>query len=468
MKRLTSLFHRARRKKFVRDTLVLQAASIVQNGTYLITSVLTARLLGRFDLGRWNTSRELYMFAFFLVSMGLTNAAVSYYSRAHGAGDEEGRVNALAAFLKLGCIVSLLLMGLGLFAMPWLGERFYDDRMVGVVASVLCFSVVGEILRSLALAVLSGSRQMSRYAAFDMTTNVLRVGLVAAALAYSRTPMAVGVAFLAHGILSGLLALRAYRQVTQLDDPRLSPPDLREVWRRVPTAPLREFFGLAFLLALSKAMNTLVPRLGMLVIPVLATTTVDEGFQANGVYSVGLVLTMVLTGGISAVAQNVLPTLGQKTGESEMGIDEQGHLLRRLSLTAGGLAVLATLLSVPIMWLVVEYVYGAEFSEAFEYYLLLATGNLFIGFAVIVEPFYIYAGRMRHHVAQSLVYASLATAGIASAAYLFGPKGTAAAAGLCRIFVLCHLVYIWVYFRRARARRGDPPSDHTDSPGLTP
>ena len=182
IKRLVRGVKKAHKKKFVRDTLVLQASTIVQNGTYLLTSVLTARHLGTELYGKWNTSRELYMFGFFMVSMGLTNAAVSSYSRAKGRGDDAKTIEALASMLKLGGIVTLLMILLGVFVAPAAAEHFYGDRQVGVVATLLCFAVVGELLRSLALAIFNGTRQMKRYAAFDMTTNVLRVGLVWGAL----------------------------------------------------------------------------------------------------------------------------------------------------------------------------------------------------------------------------------------------------------------------------------------------
>lgn len=451
IKRIVHGVRQAGKRKFVRDTLVLQASTVVQQGTYLVTSVLTARHLGRVSFGSWATSRELYMFVFFMVSLGLTNAAVSTYARAKGSNDERGVVLALASMLKLGGIVSLIVMLAGTFLVPAAAERFIGDRQIGLVSTVLCYSVAGEVLRSLALAIFNGTRQMKRYAVFDMTTNVLRVGLVWCALLIRETPMAVAWAFLAHGMLSGALALRAYSQARHLD-PHLAPPPFREVLAAVPQAPLKAFFGLSSLLAMSKAMNTVVPRLGMLFIPALAVVK-DDGLSANGAYQVGLVLTMVLTGAIGAIAQNVLPTLGHKMGQSDVSIDELGGVLRRLSRTAGLLGAGATLLSIPIMYVVVNALYGKDYSDAFQYYLLLCTGNLFIGFAVVVEPFYIYAKRMHHHVAQSLVYATLATAGIYSATAVWGPKGAAAAAGLCRIFVLCHLVYIWLYFRRAKALR---------------
>ncbi len=455
----------ARKQKFVRDTLVLQAASLVQSGTYLVTSLLTARLLGKFELGRWATSRELYMFLFFLVNMGLTNAAVSRYSHAKGSGDERKSVFALAALLKLGGIMAtaLLLMGWGLA--PALAEHYYDDRDVGLVTAVLTLAVVGEVLRSMTLAIFNGTRQMRVYATFDVITNVARVGLVGGALLLSPTPMSVAWAFVVHATLSGAAGLVAYRWARRLP-PELAPPPLGDVLRAVPAAPLASFFGLSFLLALSKAMNVVVPRLGMLFIPAVAAAAgaVATGFEDNGAFQVGNVLNMVLAGAIGAIATNVLPTLGQKMGRSDVGIEELGHALRRVSLTAGGLAIAMTLASLPFMWLVVTYGYGTQYRDAFSIYVLLAMGNLAAGFAVIVEPFYIYAKRMHHHVAQSLVYAALVTAGIYSATVRWGPMGAAAAAGLGRLVVVGHLVYIYVYFRRARARNGPPGDGETPPP----
>ena len=448
-----------KRRKFVRDTLVLQLGNVLQSGTYFITSVLTARLLGRLELGRWSTSRELYMFVYFMVSMGLTNACVSRYSQAKGAGDEDAAVESLAALLKLGLLMASLVAALGFFLAPWAASHFYDDRSVGHVTAILCFGSLGEVLRSLTLAVLNGTRQMKRYVMFDGVTNVLRVGLVGTALFVSRTSEAVAWAFLSHAVLSGLLGLVTYQRTRALD-PRLAPPPLGRVFAAVPSARLSDIFGLSALLALSKAMNTVVPRLGPILIPWLAVDA-TTGFKANGAYQVGMVLTMVLSGGVGAIANNLLPTLGLKMGGSDVSIAELGKTLRRLSLYSGGLTVAATLVSLPIMWVVIHLFYGSEYVDSFEYYCLLVTGNLFIGFAVIVEPFYIYARRMHIHVAQSLVYATLAIAGIATATREYGPKGAALAGGLCKVFVLFHLVYIWWFFRRSR--RDLPPQAPDES-----
>ena len=86
-------------RKFVRDTLVLQSATFVQGGSYLLTSVLTKHFLGMHDLGRWTATRTMFMYAYFLITMGVINATVSRYAEAMGRKDRAAAVNALAAML---------------------------------------------------------------------------------------------------------------------------------------------------------------------------------------------------------------------------------------------------------------------------------------------------------------------------------------------------------------------------------
>src|SRR5207344_2330242 len=56
-------------KKFVRDALVLQVATFVQGGSYLATSVLTTRVLGMHEKGRWDTARDIFGVLYFFVTM---------------------------------------------------------------------------------------------------------------------------------------------------------------------------------------------------------------------------------------------------------------------------------------------------------------------------------------------------------------------------------------------------------------
>ncbi len=452
MKKLLDLRHR----QFVKDAVVLQAATLVQVGTYFATSVLTARYLGEVDLGRWNSAREIYQLAWFLVSMGVVTATVSRYSESVGRQDREGCVNALAAMLKIGSVTSLLVLAFGFLLGPWMGARFYDDAQVGWFGALLCIAGLFEVVRGLTVAALQGTRQMREFAWFDMNTNLLRLAIVWLALGLGFGIHGVVAAFLAHMLVAGFIALRFYQRA-QDGHAKLAPPPLREVLAAMPHAPVRHIFGLSYLLALNKSMNTLVPRFGLLLIPALPALTQSEAFEKNGHYGIATVLAWGLGLAMTGVVQTLLPALGLKMGSQDVPFERLGGLLRRVSLLAGGIMVGATLLSVPVMYLVIKVFYGPEYQESFPYYLWLTSGNLFIGFTVIVEPFYIYSGRLRFALPVNLVFAALALGGIVAGGQLWGPIGVAAAAGLCRGFALFHLVYIWAYFRRARRRAGTPP-----------
>ncbi len=451
MKRLLDLRHR----QFVKDAVVLQLATLVQVGTYFATSVLTARYLGETHFGRWNTAREIYQMAWFLVSMGVVNATVSRYSESVGRQDRRGCVDALAASIKIGSVTSVAVLLLGFVLGPWIAREYYSDEQVGWYGAILCIAGLFEVVRGLTVAALQGTRQMREFAWFDITTNSLRVVIVWAALESGWGIPGVIAAFLVHMLVAGLMALRWYARARD-GHAKLAPPPLREVLAAVPRAPVRQLFGLSYLLALNKSMNTLVPRLGLLLIPALAAITPDDAFRKNGHYAAANNLAWGLGLAMTGVVQTLLPALGLKLGQTDVPFERLGGLMRRISLLAGGLMVVATLISVPVMYLVIRVFYGEAYLDSFDLYLWLTSGNLFIGFAVIIEPFYIFSGRLKAAIPFNFVMAGLHAAGIVVGGQLWGPIGVAAAAGLGRAFAGFHLVYIWVYFRRAARRRGGP------------
>ncbi|HTE07062.1 MAG TPA: lipopolysaccharide biosynthesis protein [Planctomycetota bacterium] len=444
-------------RKFVRDALVLQAATFVQGGSYLITSVLTKRYLGMEQMGRWNTAREIFMFAYFLVSMGVVNAAVSRYSEAVGRKDRQASVNALASMLKIGLVSSVLVITLGFLFGPAVAQHFYDDAEVGHWSALLCVAGLFEVVRGLTVVALQGTRQMREFAWFDISTNMLRLVLVFLALQSGWGVCGVVWAFLVHMAMAGAVALHYYRRARR-GDPRLAPPPLREVFAAVPGSSVGQVFGLSYLLALNKSMNTLVPRFGMLLIPALATLQdAGKAFHANAAYSIAYVLSWGLGLAMGGVTQALLPALGLRIANTDTPFDQMGGLLKRVSLIAGSIMVGATLLSIPVMYVVIHAFYGAGAEDSFTYYLCLTSGNLFIGFTCVVEAFYIYSGKLRQAVPFNFLLAALMLAGIVLGGHWFGPIGVAAAAGLGRAVGLFHLVYMAAYFRRARLRRPVPP-----------
>jgi O-antigen/teichoic acid export membrane protein len=443
-----------RGKKFVRDAIVLQLATFVQAGSYLATLVLTTRVLGMHEKGRWDTSRDIFAVLYFFVTMGLVNAAVSRYSEAMGRKDHAGRVQALASMVKLGLVAATLVTVVAFLVAPAFTEYKYQDRQVGKYAAILCAAGVFEIVRGLAVVALQGTRQMRAFATFDIASSVIRFALVIGALVGGFGVQGVVTAFVVHMVVAGAIALRFYERVER-ERPELAPPPLREVLAAVPGASMHHIFGISYLMALNKGMNTLVPLLGSLIIPGMKVLQ-DSGqaFKTNAAYKIAYVLSWGLGLAMTGVSQALLPSLGLKLGRTDTSFEQMGGLLKRVCLTGGFLMMGATLLSVPLMWVVINVFYGADARDAFPHYCWQTAGNLFIGFMTVIDAFYIYSGRLKFAVRVNFLLSGIAAATIFLGGRLYGPIGVSAAVGLCDAYGLFHLVYMWLYFRRARTRNG--------------
>lgn len=449
--------------KFVRDTLVLQGATFVTAGSYLATSVLTKWYLGMDQKGRWDSARDIYSLAYFLVTMGLVSATVSRYADGIGRKDRRACVLALAGMLKIGLLAATLVTGLAFLLAPPLSQHYYADRQVGTFAAILCVAGAFEMVRGLSVVALQGTRQMREYAWFDILSSLARLALVFGVLEAGFGVAGVVWAFVAHMALAGGLSLRFYARARR-GNPDLAPPPLREVVAAIPRAPMRSIFGISYLMALNKGMNTLLPLVGGLLIPGMKSLqSTGDAFKANAAYKIAYVLSWGLGLAVTGVAQALLPALGLKLGRTDTPFEQMGGLLRRVSLTAGSLMVAATLLSVPVMYLVIHVFYGAGAEDSFHYYLWLTAGNLFIGFTAVSDTFYIYSGRLKLAVRINFVLAAVALAGILLGGRLYGPIGVAAAVALTDSLGLFHLVYMWFYFRRAKSRIGQQPRTQ-DSP----
>jgi len=451
-------------KKFVRDALVLWIATGIQAGSYFATSVLTKWFLGMHEKGRWDLTRNLYGFAYFFVTMGLVSAAVSRYSEAMGRRDHKACVSALAGMLKIGVLAATVVTAGAFLFGPAIAQSRYEDSEIGHYTAILCLAGVFEIVRGLTVVALQGTRQMREFAWFDITSSVVRLGLVFLALLGGFGVTGVVWAFFAHMVIAGGIALWYYRRARR-GDPRLAPPPLSEVLAATPRASMHNILGISYLMALNKGMNSLIPLVGGLLIPAMKELqSTGQAFATGAAYTIGYVLAWGLGLAMTAVTQALLPALGLKLGKTDTPFDQMGGLLKRVSLTAGFLMVGATLVSIPVMYLVIRFAYGADAQEAFRFYCWLTAGNLFIGFTTVIDAFYIYSGRLKFAVRINFLLAGLALGGILLGGKLYGPIGVSAGVALCDAMGLFHLVYMGVYFRRARARKGPSPG----TPDLTP
>jgi O-antigen/teichoic acid export membrane protein len=375
-------------------------------------------------------------------------------------------VNALAGMLRIGVLAAALVTAAAFLFAPAVSEHFYKDREVGQFAAILCVAGMFEMVRGLSVVALQGTRQMREFAWFDISSSLVRIGLVFGVLSAGFGVRGVTWAFVVHMAVAGGLALHFYGRARR-GDPKLAPPPLSEVLAAVPRAPMAEIFGISYLMALNKGLNTLLPLVGGLLIPGMKDLqATGEAFAANAAYKIAYVLSWGLGLAMTGVAQALLPALGLKLGQTDTPFEQMGGVFKRVSRNAGFLMVGMTLLSVPVMYLVIKLFYGTGAEDSFKYYCLQTTGNLFLGFTCVIDAFYIYSGRLKFAVRLNLVLGTVALFGIFLGSKLGGPIGVSLAVGLVDALGLVHLVYIWLYFRRVKARKADAANAPAPHPGL--
>lgn len=446
------------KSKFIKDTVWLQLGSFLTIGTYILTSMVLARSLGPVEFGRYDLATKFYDLCFFISNLGLINVTVVRYSHAMGGKDRDGKVLALAAFLKIYLIMAVTIVVLGFFLCPFIGVNFYSDHRVGYFGWALCTMGLIEIMRVMARAVLLGTRQMRDAACLDSAVALLRLIVLIMAVAGGYGLEGVIYGSVLHAGLSTLIGFRFFFLLRK-EDASIAPPGLGEIFKAMPRATLREFFSMGFFIALNKNMVQIVLALGSFFIAKVS-------FHATGQLRIAMILMWGLQMLLSGINQNLLPTLGFKMGGAgHKDILRMGPTLFKVSMASGLFFIVLTggfLLFVPT---IVSLIYGPEYHDSISIVMILAAAHLTIGFGVIAEPFYIYANKVKTAVAINVViFALLIPAGY-FATENYGLTGVACYLAAARFLVVVHLGYIAWYFYRMRGQKATGIENETAGTG---
>lgn len=451
--RAMHLFRRAKGKKFVRDTAVMQLASLMTVMAYAGTSVMISRHLGDEQVGRWGAARDMFSMVFMTLTSGLLQVSVARYAKAVGAQRRDEATATLAALLKLFLICSLLVLLVGVAWAPAFAQAQYGDRQVGVIAAILCATGFGEALKSPMVVALRGARAMGDYARFEIVINTVRLALIAVVVGLGFGLLGVMWAFVTHSVVVAVWSLVIFNRLQHSKEAH-KPPPLKEILLAVPRASVRSLIGTAYFLSIFKVMHTMIPRLGNVIIP-MAGITLAGSFGEGGHFYVAGVAALALRMLCSAVTQTLMPALGLRLGGTDTPFEAMGHLIFKVTLVSGLCVSVVAAISIPVMNVAFDLVWGPEFAEAAGYYPWLALGAVLTAFSVAIEPFYIYSGKMSLALRQNIVLFLVSVTMIVTAAVTYGPKGVAVATGLAPGLAVFHLVYIWWYFHRAAAQRAD-------------
>jgi O-antigen/teichoic acid export membrane protein len=305
-----------------------------------------------------------------------------------------------------------------------------------------------DMIRVVVMATLLGGQNMKKAAAYESLVAVTRVIVLVFAIAGG-----FGLAGIIYGsilatLLSSMMGFRYYFLMRKVAGPA-RPPRFGEILRALPRARMKDSFSLGFYIALNKNLQEISLIFGSLFLAL-------DSFHDTGVLRIATILMFGLVLMLGGVTKNLLPTLGFHLGKAgEVDVSRMGKLLLKVSSVTGLLFMALTALFLVVVPWIVDILYRHEYNDAVRLVWILATSHLVLGFAVIIEPFYIYANRMKICIAINLVLSFL----LIPTGYWFkemaGVTGIAWYLALVRCSLVVHFVYIFYYYWKARRRAPD-------------
>lgn len=343
------------RRKFVRDTLALQAGKLGVTFMTLLASVLVVRLLRPEAYGAWALANSVLAVWQTLNLTGVTISANTRLALAVGAGDEREILNLCAFYVKVMLAWAIFsFVGLSLLG-PLLSERLYGgERLVGWLAAGLALTILPDALYNLALVALQSQRSMRAYSVLQNVNQFALLVCTFAALLISPTPQGLLVSRLGYSLITMLIALVYYQRVCGTFAVRYPP--LFVVFSQVRAVPVGPYWRFGVMNALDKNAASLFTELPLQLVGILA------GKAAAGYLELGykaMTIPALLT---SAVFDNLQAVVPQAIGRGEYARLQQNftRLLGAMTATAAVFYAAFALLA-PLF---VPLIYGIDFIPA--------------------------------------------------------------------------------------------------------
>lgn len=247
---------------FTADVAVLQLASVFARAIGLVTAFLFARILGPEQYGFYTLVFALAGTINIFQEFGVGQGSINMLARAKGL-EEEQEAHRILKFFTLVSVFGLLVPGLiGFLIAPYLGERFYNDRYLGILAAIPVAMTALTFFFPLSAISLQVARKIKTLAVLETANKILN-SLIPLVLVLAGFGVAgiVGGQF-ATMVLISVASFIVYARLSRLESffpeiPRLLSEYLS--WRKIKSY-LRFCLEIAFSKNLIK-LNSTIPLL---------------------------------------------------------------------------------------------------------------------------------------------------------------------------------------------------------------
>jgi O-antigen/teichoic acid export membrane protein len=399
--RLMSVVQRFARRRFVRDTLILQFgqfAAIVAQG---LTSILILRILGPALVGQYALITAMAAVLGLLDLSASGKVALVEVSKALGANDRDEVRDALAYLIRINVQLNgLLVVGFFVLAMP-LAQISYNNAEVGLWARWLSL----QQLTNLPFSVLTIAYQCQRNMRTLVSLESVRLLLTcAASIGVLLTGWGIPGLVLSQVVISCVYAIYSVVQYSRLAQADSRFPAWSTLLGRAGSVGIRARFGLGFRISAGKNLSSFATQLPTLIIGALYP--VATGNPTLGYYSTALKVMTLPQPLVSGIARNLETFLPYRAGQSKQSLRDafvKTTLYTGLIWSAAtiGMAVIS-----PVILLVIA---GFDYLPATSLLYPLLLQSLGVGLGVGVGPALRALNKLEYSIGINILMLALST-----------------------------------------------------------
>lgn len=434
------------KSRFFRDTATLQIAGALNQVSQLASTVFLAYLLGAEGQGHFVLALALQGLLHFLINTGVVPATVSQIAAAHVRGNHDKTAGWIAFLAKAVLTFGTIILVVGWFVLPWVGQHFYDEpshghgHEIGMWAWFLCLEPLLDLPRVVAAVAFQGTRRMKALGQVENADEVVRFFLVVVGAVVTGSPAGAVAGTVVAALFGSVLAIELYSTARHDGGPPL--PGVRDIARRMREIPLWKGLRLGIRVGLLKNGTALFlsifPRL------IIGRVVGAEWTSYFHIAQRALTITTMFMLGVSRTSLSALAELSGK--QDWIGFR---RLFTRVTLITGTVLSITILLGLLLVRVLVARLFPSNYvGPVSTYYAILALGYIPFTYAVAIESFYIATNRVRAWLWITLVGA-IVTIPTNVWLILHVPyTGTAWGLSLYQSWVLVHLAWIfWILYR---------------------
>lgn len=388
---------RLMRRKFVRDTLILQAGKTITALLAIVSTIIVTRLLGPDQYGLFGLAQSLLILIHAIDVTGIGVSTSTRLAIAVGARDEREIHNLLAFYVQVSLALTLIVVAVAWLFAPALAQRIHGTAYVGTLAAVLSFTGIADALYGLVTITLQSRRQMTALALLQNANQaVLTFSLIGAVL-IRPTAESVIIGRLVYSYATMALALIVYGRLRHQGD--VAFPPMRAVIGHAGRVSPRPYWRFGVANALDRTLASIFVQLPMQIVGAVG------GAHAAGYLQLalsGITQAGTLT---SAVFDNVQAVVPQMVGRGDYaGLRRNFYrVLIALGVGAaayyGAIALLAPLIIPPL--------FGAEWRSAAPAVVVLALYGAVTTLGGVFGPLYRALNLMRSAILVKLLALAL-------------------------------------------------------------